>query len=260
MRPYIRHLFEIGAIVAGCQMLSPAETTAAPPGLGCTPAEFRLALDIGHYRAAPGAISATGNSEFDYNRALAEKMRTGLSAAGFIAVTLIGESGTPIRLEERTRLAKAAGAALFVSLHHDSVQPRYLTDWTVSGRPQRYSDRFHGFSIFVSAINRYSAESETFATRLAEALVDEGLTPSLHHAEPIPGEGHELLNAALGLYRFDDLVVLRTAEMPAVLLESAIIINRSEEQQVREGSYHAKVVAAMVSAIKAYCADRATAR
>ena len=38
----------------------------------CQKSTFKVALDIGHYKAAPGAISARGITEFTYNHALAE--------------------------------------------------------------------------------------------------------------------------------------------------------------------------------------------
>lgn len=238
----------------------PPTATAVPPGIparppqsACAPAAFRLAIDIGHYRAAPGAISATGVTEFEYNVALARNVLAALREAGFTAAFLIGEAGTPLKLEERTRLARNAGAVLFVSLHHDFVQQRYITNWTVDGKPEHYSDQFHGYSLFVSDRNPHPAESREFAVLLGEALLGEGLTPSLHHAEPIPGEGRPLIDKRLGLYRFDDLVVLRTATMPAALLESAIIVNRAEEQSVSNGDHEAKVVAALVKAVQRYC-------
>ena len=82
-------------------------------------------------------------------------------------------------------------------------------------KPEHYSDNFHGYSVFVSDRNPYPAESLQFAELFGEALFAEGLTPSLHHTEPIPGEGKLLIDKRLGLYRFDNLVVLSSASMPA---------------------------------------------
>lgn len=219
----------------------------------CQPARFKVAIDIGHHRAAPGATSAAGVSEFTYNLRLAETVSAALIGAGFTAQFLIGQSGAPIALEERTRLALAGGAALFLSLHHDSVQPQYLSTWQVNGAPQRYSERFRGFSVFVSDLNRQARASREFGALLGEALLARGMTPSLHHAEPIPGEGRPLLDARLGLYRFDGLAVLRTAAMPAVLLEAAIIVNRDEEAQVRSGLTASRVAAAVVQGVRGFC-------
>ena len=234
--------------LAGAVLSAPAAQGA------CQPARFKVAVDVGHHRAAPGATSAGGASEFTYNLRLAETVSAALAGAGFSARFLIGGSGNPIALEERTRQAVAAGAALFLSLHHDSVQPHYLSTWQVGGADQRYSDRFRGFSVFVSDLNRQARESRAFGAMLGEALLARGMTPSLHHAEPIPGENRPLLDARLGLYRFDGLAVLRTATMPAVLLEAAVIVNRDEEAQVRSGLVASRVAAAAVQAVREFCA------
>jgi N-acetylmuramoyl-L-alanine amidase len=224
----------------------------ATPGR-CEAANYKIALDIGHYRASPGAISARGVTEFSYNLALARATLAALRRDGFSKAFLIGKSGNPLPLERRTQIASAAGADLFISLHHDSVQPRYLSQWIVDGRPQHYSDLFHGYSLFISGKNRHERDSREFAMLLGQALLDEGLTPSLHHAENIPGENRPLLDARIGLYRFDDLVVLKTASSPAILLESGIIVNRSEEEQIRHGSYDTRVTAALLKAIQQFC-------
>ena len=219
----------------------------------CQPSRYKVALDVGHHRAAPGATSASGVSEFTYNLRLAETVSAALTGAGFTAHFVIGGSGAPIALEERTRQAQAGGAALFLSLHHDSVQPQYLSAWQVGGAVQRYSDRFRGFSVFVSDLNRQAQASRAFGAILGGALLARGMTPSLHHAEPIPGENRPLLDGRLGLYRFDGLAVLRTAAMPAVLLEGAVIVNREEEAQVRSGLVASRVAAAVVPAVREFC-------
>ena len=161
-------------------------------------------------------------------------MIAGLRQAGFTSAFLIGEAGSPLSNDERPRIAEENGAALLLSLHHDAVQPLYLLQWSVNGRVQHYSDRFHGYSVFISGKNAHANESKQYATMLGEALLSEGLTPSLHHAEKIHGESRTLINARIGLYRFDDLEVLKAAPMPAGLLESAVIVNRAEEQQSRQ--------------------------
>jgi len=67
-------------------------------------------------------------------------------------------------------------------------------------------------------------------------------------------------NVTLGLYRFNDLEVLKTAPMPAALLEIGIIVNRREEQEIRDGPYHKLVAAALVKAIRGLCSMHADGR
>jgi N-acetylmuramoyl-L-alanine amidase len=226
---------------------------AVAQGLACQKNTFKIALDIGHYRARPGAISARGITEFTYNHALAELVLAALKAHGFEGAFLIGESGDPLPLPRRPRIAQEEKASLFISLHHDSAQKQYFSEWTFEGHQHPYSDKFHGYSIFVSTSSYWAKDSMTLATLLGRALEANGLTPSLHHAEAIPGEGRTLLDPSLGIYRFDELAVLRGATMPALLLESALIVNRDEEQAIQSGTYHPKVVAALVDAIARYC-------
>lgn len=213
---------------------------------------FRVALDIGHTLRDPGAISARGRTEFSFNATLAREVRAGLAVAGIEAFP-INEDGTIESLEQRTMAAKRERAALFLSIHHDSVQPRYLSEWTVDGHTHRYSDHFRGFSLFVSERNTAYHESLHFATLLGRQLLARGLTPTLHHAEPIPGENRPLLNDELGIYRFDDLVVLRTATVPAVLFEAGVIVHRDEELDLSDPAYRARHVRAVVAAVGDYC-------
>ena len=228
---------------------------AIPAGqrAACQKSTFKIALDIGHYKTKPGAISARGITEFTYNHALAGLVLAALKTRGFEAAFLIGESGDPLPLPRRSQIAQEEKADLFISLHHNSVQKQYFSEWMFEGHSHPYSDKFHGYSIFVSTSSHWAKESMTLATLLGRALKANGLTPSLHHAEAIPGENRTLLNSALGIYRFDELAVLRGATMPALLLESGLIVNRDEEQSIQSGMYHPKVVAALVEAITQYC-------
>jgi N-acetylmuramoyl-L-alanine amidase len=219
----------------------------------CEPAEFPIAIDVGHDRARPGAVSARGAPEFEFNLALAREVLATLRAAGFSRSFLIGESGAPLELRGRTATAGRAGARVLVSIHHDSVQPRYLEPWTFQGRVREHTTHARGFSLFVSARNSFFAASKDLAVRIGSELRATGKRPSLHHAEPIEGEGREVIDPLNGVYRFDDLVVLRSAAMPAVLLEAGVIKHSDEELVVATRAFRADVAGAIRSALEQAC-------
>jgi len=208
-----------------------------------------IALDVGHFTARPGAVSASGETEFEFNRALAIVLRQVLQERGF-TVKMIGESGDMKELEARTRAAK--GADIFLSLHHDSVQPRYLEYREINSRRQHYCDRFSGFSLFVSRINPDAAQSLSFAVSIGKSLRQAGFTPSPHHAEPIPGENRVFADALNGVYYFDELVVLKTADIPAVLIEAGIIVNRKDEVMLRQPETRKKISTAIADGVEEY--------
>ena len=238
-----------------CLLGSGGAAGAAGPAVACVPGGFAVALDVGHDRARFGALSARGVPEFDFNLELAQAVLARLRAAGFGRSFLIGASGAPIALDERTAAAERGRAQLLISLHHDSVQERYLEPWSFAGRLLDHTTHARGFSLFVSAENRFFAASTALARAIGAALRAAGQRPSGHHGEPIAGENRPAIDAANGVYRFDRLVVLRTATMPAVLLEAGVIKHREEELVVASPAFRADVAGAIVSAALQACAD-----
>ncbi len=62
-----------------------------------------------------------------------------------------------------------------------------------------------------------------------------------------------LVDAHAGVYRYDQLIVLRTTGMPAVLLEAGSIINREEELRMASAEHQALTSAAVANAVTAFC-------
>lgn len=211
------------------------------PGAHAAPT---VAIDVGHSRQHPGSISARGKSEFEFNRALAQTIGQTLSAQGTPHM-LIGTDGLMTSLKMRTQAAQNAGAGLLLSVHHDSAQLQYFDHWVWQGVERRYSDRFAGYSLFVSRKNPAPDASLQCARALGAKLKLAGLTPSPHHAENIPGENRPWADEALGVYYYDDLVVLKTATSPAVLIEAGIIVNRTEEANLDNPATRDKIAHAI---------------
>src|SRR6266704_5886465 len=115
----------------------------------CAPAQARttVAIDVGHFLEEPGATSARGRTELEFNRELALEIESAARGRG-LETMLIGSDGFMSKLAGRT--AAAAGAAFFLSVHHDSVQPHFLETWEYDRVERLFSDRYAGFSLFVS--------------------------------------------------------------------------------------------------------------
>lgn len=227
---------------------------ASPASQQCDRSRFVIAIDAGHTASHPGATSARGVPEFEFNTRLAATLVPVLAGMGFTNVILTNERGADISLTDRSELANRRGADLFLSLHHDSVQPRYLSAWTHEARPQRYSDDFSGYSIFYSGQNQHPDESLRFARVLGSELHRHCLRPTLHHAEKIEGENRELVDPDLGIYRFDALKVLATTKMPAVLFEAGVIVNRAEETRLGDPAYRQMMAESIGAAVARFCA------
>jgi N-acetylmuramoyl-L-alanine amidase len=67
---------------------------------------------------------------------------------------------------------------------------------------------------------------------------------------------HQLVDANVGLYRYDQLVVLRETKMAAVLLEAGSIINRNEEILMNSPERRALIGGAVTRAVEKFCEAR----
>jgi N-acetylmuramoyl-L-alanine amidase len=211
--------------------------------------KFRIALDIGHTPHAPGAIGADGRKEYDFNKQIVDLLVQELSRESNLHVIVINKDGHEISLERRSMIANAANADAFLAIHHDSANDRYLEPVKVDGKVYHQTKRFHGYSVFFSKKNPKFEDSQRFGLALARAMHSAGFTPTLHHAEPIQGENRELVDRDLGVYRFDDLVVLKRSNMPAALLECGVIVNPDEERELEGTNRQMKTVKALKTAI-----------
>jgi N-acetylmuramoyl-L-alanine amidase len=215
-------------------------------GSTCDRSAFRLILDVGHTPKAFGATSARGQREFDFNLRLAKVIEQKLISGGFDkAMLLVTEGRSGRGLVQRVAHANKASADLFLSIHHDSVPDRFLEKWQFEGRQHTFSDRFKGHSIFVSHQNGNFAASLLFGRLLGQQLKARGLqyTP-------------QLLDAEAGVYRYDQLIVLKDTRIPAALLEAGSIINRDEELAMQTPERQGLIAAAVVDAVDNFCAAR----
>jgi N-acetylmuramoyl-L-alanine amidase len=210
---------------------------------------FDVAIDIGHTKKYYGAISARGEKEYTFNHAIATLLFQKLQKQPSIHPFLINPSGEEIVLTDRTKIANDRHVDLFIALHHDSAQPKYLKTWDYKDKSYKYSDKFSGYSLFVSSKNLHYEKSVAFASIVGKTLKKNGFTPTLHHAEPIKGENRKLINKNIGLYDFDDLIVLKTSNAPALLIECGIIINRKDELMLKSKKFQEKFTDAIIESI-----------
>ena len=269
----MRHPIRLGTSLLALPLLLSAGAWAAtrgdvprppvkPDRSGCSRAQFRVVLDVGHSAEVPGAKSARGVPEYDFNLSLAQRIEKSLTGAGFGKTLLLVTPG-PARagLFKRVARANALPADLFISVHHDSVPEWFLDVWTHGGKEHGYSDRFAGHSLFVSYENAEAQASFRFAQLLGRQLKANGLRYTPHYTLPaMDWRRRDLLDAEAGVYRYDQLVVLRQTKVPAVLLEAGSIVNRAEELLMSTPERQKAIASAVTKAVELFCAARASAQ
>jgi N-acetylmuramoyl-L-alanine amidase len=230
-------------------------SASQPVATMCDPAKFRLVLDVGHTAASEGATSARNVAEFDFNLRLARRIEEKVKAEGYPETKLLVTEGKARpSLVRRVDAANALHANLFLSIHHDSVPNKLLEDWEFEGKKSHFSDRFSGYSVWVSRDNPDFKTSLSFAEMVAKEMKAQGLQYAHQYTQAIMGKyQHPLLNKETGVYSYDQLVVLRKTRMPAVLLEAGSIINRDEELKMNSSERRDIVSGAVAAAVKEFC-------
>lgn len=219
----------------------------------CRAEGYRVAIDIGHTSKRPGAVSARGVPEYLFNKKIAVLLYKKLQQdRRFRRSFLINETGSDISLADRALIAQRLGADLLLSIHHDSVEPEDLSDWFYQGEIRPYCDKFAGHSIFYSENNDRPLESLMFATVLGTEMLRAGFCPTLHHVKKFTGGDKALIDRARGIYRYNQLIVLKKSTMPAVLFECGIIKSRTEELKLLQPRYQARLADTLYQALKKY--------
>src|SRR5260370_25396686 len=222
-KPHTVKLAALGPAALNPSALKPAATT-------CDPSKFRIVLDVGHTAESEGAISACTVAEFVFNLRLAQRMEEKLKAEGFAKTRLLLTEGKARpSLFKRVVAANNLHANLFLSIHHDSVPNKLLEDWEFAGKKSHFSDRFSGYSVFVSRNNPDFQTSLSFAELVGKEMKAQGLQYARQYTQPIMARyQHPLLNKDTGVYSYDELIVLRKTRMPATLLDAGSIITLEE--------------------------------
>jgi N-acetylmuramoyl-L-alanine amidase len=260
----MNHPWHVASLLAAALLLAPVQAAQADPVRAalkksvvpnCDRENFRVILDVGHSAEVPGAMSARGVGEYTFNLNLANVIQKKMLEAGFTKTTVLISSGKAMpSLVSRVHYAGRTPADLFLSIHHDAVPDKFLEKWTYEGKERPYCDRFKGHSLFVSAINDHYKPSLQFAKLLGTQLKSKGLQYATQYTQSFMGiRQRQLVDAEAGIYRFDNLVVLMSTNMPAVLFEAGSIINRDEELVMANPEHQAMLATSVTTAVEGYC-------
>lgn len=246
---------------------TPMPAAAAPVAVASsTPAPVRpwtIAIDAGHGGEDVGAIGARGTYEKDVVLALARELARQINAEPGFRAALVRDGDYYIELRDRMVRARRQRADLFVSIHADAFRNRRVRGASV------YVLSTHGAS---SEAARWLAERENAAdlvggvtledkdSQLRSVLLDMSQTASLEaslrvgenvlHALKQVGEVHRDQVQAAGF------MVLKSPDIPSILVETAYISNPSEEQMLRDQRFRRRTAGAIKEGVKAFFQGR----
>ena len=218
-----------------------------------------IAIDAGHGGDDPGAIGKNGTREKDVTLAIARALEQRVDVEPGMKAVLTRDGDYFVPLRDRMRRARAHQADLFVSIHADSIRDRSVDGSSV------YILSQHGATTEAA---RWLAEGQNAADliggvslenkgdMLASVLLDLSQTASLTEshtaAEHVLRQLNMVGEVRKPLVQQAGFMVLKSPDIPSMLIETAYISNPAEELRLRSVAHQAKLAAAIHQGLRAY--------
>jgi N-acetylmuramoyl-L-alanine amidase len=219
-----------------------------------------VVLDPGHGGIDTGTKGPNGQMEKDIVLDFAKRLREKIETAGKYRVLLTRSDDTFVPLAERVRFAREASAALFISIHADSLPRREgdtqgatvytLSETATDPAAARLAEQENRADVIAGVdlkeqpddvagilIDLAQRETKTFSVQFANKLVGTIKETARLHKDPIKSAGFR---------------VLRAPDVPSVLVELGYVSNKEDLQSLSSDSWRDRTANAMASAVDGY--------
>jgi N-acetylmuramoyl-L-alanine amidase len=215
----------------------------------------RIVIDAGHGGHDPGSIGRGGLQEKDLVLDVAQRVERLVHEELGAEVVMTRSTDVFVPLEERTAIANARGADLFLSIHANSSRnatargiETYFLSFAKNPHAEEVAARENAISeatlkdlqslVKAITLNSKIEESRDFATTVQESLV-----------ETLRADQPELLDRGVHTAPF---YVLIGANMPSILAEIAFISHPQEEKRLRSPEYREQIARSLFTGVRQY--------
>ncbi len=220
-----------------------------------------VAIDAGHGGEDPGAKGANGSREKDITLAIAKKLKQRIDEEPNMRGILTRDADFFIPLHGRVVKARNMQADLFVSVHADAfIRPDArgssvfaLSEKGATSASARYLAKKENESDLIGGVSLDNKDMN-----LARTLLDLSQTATINDSLKLGkfvlkniGEVNTLHKGSVEQAGF---AVLKSPDIPSILVETAFISNPEEERRLNDDAYRAKLVESIVNGIKKYFA------
>lgn len=223
-----------------------------------------IAIVAGHGGEMPGAVGPSGVLEKDIVLKISQNLERVVNATPGYTAVMVRNGDYGVGFRKRREIARKSRADLFLSIHADGFKDRRANGASV------YALNMNGRRA-TSETARYLAERENEAdliggvgsvsikdmpTDVASTLVSLSQTAALNESLRA---GQYILDSLGGVARLHkkqveqaDFAVLRSPDMPSLLIETGFISNPGEERRLNTLAYRRKIANSIFAGVKNY--------
>jgi N-acetylmuramoyl-L-alanine amidase len=223
-----------------------------------------VVLDPGHGGIDTGTKGSSGEEEKDIVLNFAQRLRDRLEKSGKYRVLLTRTDDTFVALADRVRIARDAGATLFVSIHADSLPHGEgdaqgasiytLSDTATDSEAARLAEKENRADVIAGVdlksepddvagilIDLAERETKSLSTQFAHKLAGELNAVTRMHKKPLKSAGFR---------------VLRAPDVPSVLVELGYVSNRQDLQSLLSETWRSRTADSMAQAIETFLSSQ----
>lgn len=223
-----------------------------------------VAIDAGHGGNDPGAHGPKGTEEKKITFAIAQKLAAFVNAQLGMKAVMVRKDDYYVGLRERMQIARAAKADLFISIHADAFNDTSVRGASVytlstkgaSNEAARWLEKSENAAELVGGVNLSDKEDV-----LASVLLDLSQTATLSASQRVADNVLKEFNNVNQLHRDSvqkaGFIVLKSPDIPSILVETAFISNPLEEQNLISTRYQTQIAKAIFKGVYAYFKEAA---
>jgi N-acetylmuramoyl-L-alanine amidase len=230
--------------------------------LGAGQRKLVIAIDAGHGGQDVGARGYSGSYEKNVTLATARELARLIDAEPGMHAVLTRDGDYFIPLADRYRKARAAKADLFISIHADADPTHTATGssvWVLSQRgvtsqaARWLADRENAADL-IGGVS-LSDKDDTLASVLLDLSQSATMKASNDAAERVHQALRDIGRTHKAHPERANFVVLRSPDVPSMLVETAFITNADEEQQLNDSDYRTRLAGAVLTGVRGYFID-----
>jgi N-acetylmuramoyl-L-alanine amidase len=229
------------------------------PGINRFGRQIVIALDPGHGGEDPGAVGATGSYEKNITLMIAKKLKAKIDNEPGMRAVLTRDGDYFIPLHGRVLKARKLQADLFISIHADAfTNPAArgssvfaLSERGATSASARYLAKKENESDLIGGVS-LNGKDPLLARTLLDLSQTATINDSLKLGKAVLGQIGNINTLHAKRVEQASFAVLKSPDIPSILIETAFISNPEEERKLNDDAYQDKLASSILTGIKKY--------
>jgi N-acetylmuramoyl-L-alanine amidase len=218
-----------------------------------------VAIDAGHGGVDPGSIGKAGTREKNVTLAIARRLKERIDREPGMRAVLTRDSDHFVEHRERIARARRQQADMFVSVHADSYRDRSVVGSSVyvlsargaSDESARWLADRENAADLVGGVSLDDKDS-VLASVLLDLSQGASMSASVDAAQKVMDELDRIGNVTRRGVKHAGFLVLKSPDIPSILVETAFISNPTEESRLGNAKHQQRLAEAIYQGVRGY--------